>query len=312
VSIEPTHNTGVDREPKKELTRAERRAIQEKQRAEKAAKRAEDGPTTSKTGEPAQKKPPRLSTASSEPKSLPAPLTIVSSGAFSASTSSNSSSSSSSFSSSTTPSSLSSSSALTPAGGGAGGMGAGWAGGVGTPLSASSTSSHASSRKHRDRAVSRDVGGIARVRKDSGSGQASPVLGGVSGPDSQDFKQPKIDRKSSKPPGSGPHPTLQHDDPKKMGQFDKKAMVSRTKTQKRVELFSHLPQYERETSLSLQVGFSSNEIHPAILRAGLHFAAGTITGSNARTVAMLTAFSRFIFDYRTPPEQVMSRDLSQS
>ncbi len=39
-------------------------------------------------------------------------------------------------------------------------------------------------------------------------------------------------------------------------------------------LFSHLPQYEHESSLSLhlQVGFSSEELHPAIVRLGLKYA----------------------------------------
>jgi translation initiation factor eIF-2B subunit delta len=36
-------------------------------------------------------------------------------------------------------------------------------------------------------------------------------------------------------------------------QFAKKQIVPRTNVQKQVPLFSHLPQYERETSLSLKV-----------------------------------------------------------
>ena len=81
--------------------------------------------------------------------------------------------------------------------------------------------------------------------------------------------------------------------------------------QKAVPLFSHLPQYERETSLSLKlkVGFSSDEIHPAILRLGLQYASGNISGSNARCVAMLTALKQFIVDYSTPPAKVMRDDL---
>lgn len=81
--------------------------------------------------------------------------------------------------------------------------------------------------------------------------------------------------------------------------------------QKAVPLFSHLPQYERETSLSLKlkVGFSSDEIHPAILRLGLQYASGNISGSNARCVAMLTALKQFIVDYSTPPQKVMRDDL---
>jgi translation initiation factor eIF-2B subunit delta len=106
-------------------------------------------------------------------------------------------------------------------------------------------------------------------------------------------------------------PMMQFDDPKRVAVFDKKAVVQRTAVQKQVPLFSHLPQYERETSLSLKlkVGFSSEEIHPAILRLGLQYASGSITGSNSRCVAMLTALKQFIADYHTPPSKVMRDDL---
>jgi len=105
--------------------------------------------------------------------------------------------------------------------------------------------------------------------------------------------------------------TMQFDDPKKVSAYDKKAVVSRTAVARAVPLFSHLPQYERETSLSLKlkVGFSGDEIHPAILRLGLQYASGSISGSNARCVAMLTALQQFIIDYRTPPHKLMRDDL---
>jgi translation initiation factor eIF-2B subunit delta len=59
----------------------------------------------------------------------------------------------------------------------------------------------------------------------------------------------------------------------------------------------------------MKVGFSSEEIHPAILRLGLQYASGGISGSNSRCVAMLTAFKQFIQDYHTPPAKVMRDDL---
>jgi len=106
-------------------------------------------------------------------------------------------------------------------------------------------------------------------------------------------------------------PMLQFDDPKKVASFDKKAVVVRTAIAKAVPLFSHLPQYEHESSLSLklQVGFGSEEIHPAILRVGLQYASGAISGSNSRCVAMLTAFRQVIGDYATPPFKVLRDDL---
>jgi hypothetical protein len=44
-------------------------------------------------------------------------------------------------------------------------------------------------------------------------------------------------------------------------QFDKKAVVVRTAVQKQVPLFSHLPQYERETSLSLKLKVNKTQTH---------------------------------------------------
>lgn len=102
---------------------------------------------------------------------------------------------------------------------------------------------------------------------------------------------------------------LQFDDPKKYAKFAKKGVVQRTRIQKQVPLFSHLPQYERESSLSLQVGFSNEELHPAIVRLGLKYAEGTISGSNARCVALLHAFKQFIREYKTPPAKVLSLDM---
>ncbi len=64
---------------------------------------------------------------------------------------------------------------------------------------------------------------------------------------------------------------------------------------KLVPLFAHLPQYVSGTSLKLNVGFSSTAtVHPAIIELGLKYAQGTITGSNARCVAMLNTFKKVI------------------
>lgn len=103
---------------------------------------------------------------------------------------------------------------------------------------------------------------------------------------------------------------LQFDDPKKFAKYAKKGVVQRTRIQKQVPLFSHLPQFERESSLSLQVGFSSEELHPAIVRLGLKYAEGTISGSSARCVALLNAFKQVIRDYKTPPDKVLSLHLN--
>ncbi|OWZ09806.1 Translation initiation factor eIF-2B subunit delta [Phytophthora megakarya] len=105
---------------------------------------------------------------------------------------------------------------------------------------------------------------------------------------------------------------LQYDDAKKIARRSKAAVVVRTQAQKQVEMFSHLPQYERESSLSLNVGFSNKEeVHAAVLALGLKYAEGKISGGNARCIAMITAFKQVIDDYITPPDKQLSRDLDK-
>lgn len=106
-------------------------------------------------------------------------------------------------------------------------------------------------------------------------------------------------------------PRLQYDDAKKIARRSKGSVVVRTQAQKQVEMFAHLPQYERESSLSLNVGFSNKEIHPSILSLGLKYAEGKLSGGNARCVAMLTAFKDVVADYVTPPNQLLHRDLDK-
>lgn len=104
---------------------------------------------------------------------------------------------------------------------------------------------------------------------------------------------------------------LQYDDKKKVARRSKNAVIQRTKAQKQMPLFSHLPQYERESSLSLNVGFSNLEIHPAVLTLGLKYAEGKLIGGDARCVAMLTAFKAVVQDYRTPDDKMLIRDLDK-
>ncbi|XP_019628473.1 PREDICTED: translation initiation factor eIF-2B subunit delta-like [Branchiostoma belcheri] len=80
-------------------------------------------------------------------------------------------------------------------------------------------------------------------------------------------------------------------------------------TQKKVGLFSHLHQYERETSLTKNISFSPGGIHSAILKLGLQYANGIICGSNSRCLALLVAFKKVIADYTTPTDKDLSRDL---
>ena len=80
-----------------------------------------------------------------------------------------------------------------------------------------------------------------------------------------------------------------------------KSIITRISAQKQVALFSHLPQWEKAASSpSLKVGFSGQELHPSLVRVGLQMASGTIIGSNARAVALLTALKEYLASYVPP------------
>ncbi|KAL4217604.1 Eukaryotic translation initiation factor 2B [Mactra antiquata] len=92
--------------------------------------------------------------------------------------------------------------------------------------------------------------------------------------------------------------------------LEKQQIPKRTSAQRKVRLFNHLQQYEREISLTQPLQFSSTGIHPAIIRLGLQYAEGVITGSNARCIALLFALKKVIKDYSTPPKEELCRDLA--
>eukprot|EP00794_Sanderia_malayensis_P011784 gene11784-13004_t len=88
----------------------------------------------------------------------------------------------------------------------------------------------------------------------------------------------------------------------------KQQVPIRSSLQKKVNLFSHLHQYEKDTSLTRDIKLSG-AIHPVIIRLGLQYANGIIHGSNSRCIALLGAFRKVITDYSTPPSKELSRDL---
>ena len=125
-----------------------------------------------------------------------------------------------------------------------------------------------------------------------------------------DKKPTHIPRDPKNKPKNNKSKDRRFDDPVAYAKHVKGQLLNRVQAEKRVPLFSHLAQYEKETSLSLQVSFGNEAIHPAILRVGLHFTTGNITGANARCVAMLLALKEFISDYKANPNKAISRDLS--
>ncbi|KAJ8020930.1 Translation initiation factor eIF-2B subunit delta [Holothuria leucospilota] len=91
--------------------------------------------------------------------------------------------------------------------------------------------------------------------------------------------------------------------------LEKQQVPQRIDSEKKVNLFNHLDQFERRIPLTKKLSFSSRLIHPAIVVLGLQYAEGYICGANARCIAMLHAFKNVIEDYTTPQHKELSRDL---
>ncbi|KAK9080358.1 hypothetical protein SSX86_000116 [Deinandra increscens subsp. villosa] len=120
-------------------------------------------------------------------------------------------------------------------------------------------------------------------------------------------KPPIKDRKKEMP-----RTRMQFDDKSRVEKAQKRSVIKQTEARNRVELFRHLPQYERGNQLS-DLGssfFQIDDVHPAVYKVGLQFLAGDIMWSNARCIAMLQAFQKVIEDYSTPPEKTLAIDLS--
>ncbi|KAL2773724.1 translation initiation factor eIF-2B subunit delta isoform 3, partial [Daubentonia madagascariensis] len=105
----------------------------------------------------------------------------------------------------------------------------------------------------------------------------------------------------------------QVDDPTLLRKLVKKPERQQVPTRKdygsKVSLFSHLPQYSRQNSLTQYMSIPSSVIHPAMVRLGLRYSQGLVSGSNARCIALLRALQQVIQDYTTPPNEELSRDL---
>ncbi|XP_072000184.1 translation initiation factor eIF2B subunit delta isoform X2 [Engystomops pustulosus] len=78
---------------------------------------------------------------------------------------------------------------------------------------------------------------------------------------------------------------------------------------RKVSLFSHLHQYSRKIPLTQQMSIPHSGIHPAVVRLGLQYSQGIVTGSNSRCIALLNCIKQVIRDYSTPPHEELSRDL---
>uniref|UniRef100_A0A8C8YGI3 Translation initiation factor eIF2B subunit delta n=1 Tax=Prolemur simus TaxID=1328070 RepID=A0A8C8YGI3_PROSS len=105
----------------------------------------------------------------------------------------------------------------------------------------------------------------------------------------------------------------QVEDPTLLRKLVKKPERQQVPTRKdygsKVSLFSHLPQYSRQNSLTQYMSIPSSVIHPAMVRLGLQYSQGLVSGSNARCIALLRALQQVIQDYTTPLNEELSRDL---
>lgn len=71
---------------------------------------------------------------------------------------------------------------------------------------------------------------------------------------------------------------------------------ARTPAQRLIPLFSHLHQYERETSVTKDLPALGGNLHPAVVQLGLQYAQGFVTGSSERCISLLTAFRTLLSD----------------
>ncbi|KAJ6960407.1 translation initiation factor eIF-2B subunit delta-like isoform X2 [Populus alba x Populus x berolinensis] len=120
-------------------------------------------------------------------------------------------------------------------------------------------------------------------------------------------RPPEKDRKKEVP-----QPRMQYDDKSRVEKAKRRAVVKQTEARNRVELFRHLPQYERQTQLTELESkfFELDPMHPAVYKVGLQYLSGEVCGGNARCIAMLQAFQEAIKDYSTPSEKTLARDLT--
>lgn len=109
-----------------------------------------------------------------------------------------------------------------------------------------------------------------------------------------------------------PQTQMQYDDKSRVDKAKRRAVVEQTESKNKVELFLHLPQYERSNQLpNLSSNFFTlDSIHHAVYKVGLQHLAGDISGDNARCIAMLQAFQEAIEDYSTPPMKDLTMDLT--
>ena len=111
----------------------------------------------------------------------------------------------------------------------------------------------------------------------------------------------------SRPP-SGPQ--REFDNEKRIQRQKRKSLVPRETQVKSVKLFSHLPQFDNKPLLKSFQSLLFSGLHPEVVKLGQAYANLSISGANARCLAMLAIFKLVIQDYNTPPGKSLTRDLT--
>ncbi|KAK4886822.1 hypothetical protein RN001_003093 [Aquatica leii] len=89
-----------------------------------------------------------------------------------------------------------------------------------------------------------------------------------------------------------------------------KTEVFKTLDKHRVSLFNHLYFEEFEKLQSLKnFTICNNGVHPVFFKLGEEYRSKSILGSNARCLALLSAFKTLVIDFKTPPNQEFYRSL---
>lgn len=158
------------------------------------------------------------------------------------------------------------------------------------------------------RLAGEDGGGKGSGGKGGGSGGSGSGAGGAggSGGGKAAGGGHDADKKAQRPSIQ-----QQHDVAKKGG--SKSSAIERPESAKQIALFAHLPQYEAAALRAslLAAGFApSSNLHPAVVKLGLQFSQGLLTGANQRSEAMLEVFKQLVRDYHTPKAKTLARDLS--
>ncbi|CAG0895886.1 unnamed protein product [Cyprideis torosa] len=106
--------------------------------------------------------------------------------------------------------------------------------------------------------------------------------------------------------------TLMMDSPRVEKRMTKKlaarGIPKRTSATKKVEMFSHLTQWDNSSPVTTGLPVANANIPPVVVQFGLRLANRMIVGSNARGLALISVLQVLIRDHQTPAQKEFARD----